>query len=55
VRPVKRGEIATRENVKALRPNLGGPIKNLSQILGKKFVQDFDIGTPADLNCVGIN
>lgn len=52
IKNVKRGEIATRDNVKALRPNLGGPIKNMNQILGKKFIDNFPIGTPATLNCV---
>jgi len=55
VKPVKKGEIATRENVKALRPNLGGPIKELSQILGKRFIKDFEIGTPANLSCVAFD
>lgn len=49
---VKRGEVATRENVAALRPNGGGPIYNFSKILGEKFVADFHKGEPATIDCV---
>lgn len=51
-KPVKKGEIASRENVKALRPNTGGPISDLSQMLGKKFKSDFTAGEAATINCV---
>lgn len=49
---VKKGERATRENVKALRPNSGGPIRDLHQILGKNFNSDYELGTPATIDCV---
>jgi len=52
VTEVRRGDVATRDNVKALRPNQGGPIKSLDQILGKKFVADYEPGTAATLDCV---
>ena len=52
VKSVKKGEIASRENIKALRPNMGGPIKNIEQILGKKFKSDFKAGEAATLDSV---
>ena len=48
---VKRGEIANRENVKPLRPNLGGSIYNLEQIIGMKFRRDYAAGSAAHLDC----
>ena len=51
VKDVQRGEVATRENVKALRPNLGGPIYNLDQILGMRFRQKYTSGTAAEIDC----
>ena len=51
-KPVKKGEIASRENVRALRPNTGGPISDLSRMLGKKFKSDFTAGEAANINCV---
>jgi N-acetylneuraminate synthase len=51
-KPVKKGEIASRENIKALRPNTGGPIKEINSILGKKFVSDMNPGDPASLEVV---
>jgi len=52
VKAVKKGEIASRDNVRALRPNMGGPIKNIEQILGKKFVSNFEAGEAATLDSV---
>lgn len=52
VKDVKRGDEATRDNVRALRPNLGGEIKNIDLILGKHFVSDFPTGSPALINTV---
>lgn len=49
---VKKGEVASRENIKAFRPNMGGPIKNIEQILGKKFKSDFKAGEAATLDSV---
>ncbi len=51
-KPVKKGEIASRENIKALRPNTGGPIREINSILGKKFISDMNPGDPASLNVV---
>lgn len=52
VKDVKKGEVASRENIKALRPNMGGPIKNIEQILGKKFKSNFKAGEAATLDSV---
>jgi pseudaminic acid synthase len=52
VKSVGKGEIATRENVKALRPNTGGPISNLQQILGKRFKSHFNAGDAATIDCM---
>jgi len=49
---VKKGDIATRDNIRALRPNTGGPISDLSQMLGRRFKQDYEIGDPASIECV---
>jgi N-acetylneuraminate synthase len=49
---VKKGELATRENIKALRPNLGGSILHLEQIVGRRFKEDFKAGHPASLDIV---
>jgi N-acetylneuraminate synthase len=51
-KPVKKGEIASRENVRALRPNTGGPIREINSILGKKFVSDMNPGDAASLDVV---
>lgn len=52
VRNVKKGELASRDNIKSLRPNLGGPIADLDFILGKRFKDNFELGTSATVNCV---
>ena len=52
VKSVKKGEIATRENVKALRPNTGGPIRDIEKILGKRFINDFNPGDSATVHCI---
>jgi len=44
--------LATRENIKALRPNTGGPIYDLDLILGRRFVSDFKTGSSATKDCV---
>jgi pseudaminic acid synthase len=49
---VKAGELATRENVKALRPNSGAPVSNLHKMLGRRFLHDYEKGSPAHLECV---
>lgn len=45
VEDVQAGETLTSANVRAIRPGLGLPPKFLSQVLGRKFVQDAKRGT----------
>lgn len=52
VQDVQKGEIATRQNICSLRPNLGGPISDIKQILGRPFNQDYKAGMAATLDCV---
>jgi N-acetylneuraminate synthase len=49
---VKKGEIASRENIKPFRPNVGAPITNYNLILGKRFTNNFSAGMPATPECV---
>lgn len=44
---VVAGDVATRENVRALRPAGGLPPKRLAQVLGATFTKDVERGTPA--------
>ncbi len=43
---VKKGEILTNENIRAIRPGGGLEPKYLDAILGKKFKSDLVLGTP---------
>jgi N-acetylneuraminate synthase len=52
VKDVRKGEKATRDNIKALRPNLGGPIRDIEFILGRRFLDNFPSGTAATKDCV---
>jgi len=52
VKQVKKGDIANRENIRALRPNTGGPIRDLQNILGKRFKANFKPGDAATIKCV---
>ncbi len=45
VRDVKKGEKATKENVKSIRPGYGLHPKNYHKILGKKFIKNYEMGT----------
>lgn len=49
---VKRGDVASRDNIKALRPNTGGPIGDIQQIIGKRFNKDYNLGDAATIDCV---
>lgn len=50
VKNVSKGETATNENVRSIRPGGGGPPKLLDEMLGKKFSQHFVAGTPISLD-----
>jgi N-acetylneuraminate synthase len=43
---MKKGDILTRDNVKAIRPGLGLPTKYLDVLLGKAIKKDVTKGTP---------
>lgn len=46
VKDVKEGQVLNLENVRAIRPGLGLPPKNLDLILGKRVKMDIKTGTP---------
>ena len=46
---VKAGDVATPENVRALRPGGGCSLKLFDDMMGKKFCGDFKTGTPMSL------
>lgn len=50
VQDVEVGELVTRENVKAIRPNGGCPPKFIGEVLGKRFKENQSIGTPLHLD-----
>jgi N-acetylneuraminate synthase len=52
VKDVCIGDLATIENVRAIRPGYGASPSILSNILGKKFAQDCNKGTPFDSSMV---
>jgi N-acetylneuraminate synthase len=52
VKDVKAGEIVTLDNVRAIRPGGGCAPKLLDEILGKKFIHDYSIGTPMGLDLI---
>jgi N-acetylneuraminate synthase len=46
VKDVRKGEIATLDNIRAIRPGDGCSPKLLEGMIGKKFCGDFAMGTP---------
>jgi pseudaminic acid synthase len=46
IKEVKKGEIITEENVRSIRPGNGLHPRYYKQIIGKKFRNDFEMGTP---------
>ena len=46
VKPVKAGELLTRDNVRAIRPGYGLAPKHLDQLIGCRVVKDAAPGTP---------
>lgn len=46
VKAIKKGEILSNENIRAIRPNAGLPPKFLNEILGKKATHDLPFGKP---------
>lgn len=52
VTDVRAGDIISRENVRAIRPNGGLPPFELTQLIGKKFLSDAKRGDPLTPNLV---
>ncbi|MFZ4168776.1 pseudaminic acid synthase [Enterobacter ludwigii] len=52
VKPLKKGDILTVENVKSIRPGFGLAPKFLDDILGKKITCDVSEGTPLSFDLV---
>jgi sialic acid synthase SpsE len=52
VKDVQAGELATLENLRAIRPGFGASPSILSNVLGKKFLKDCDKGMPFDISLV---
>ena len=53
VKDIKAGDILTRENVRAIRPGLGLPVKYLDMVLGKRVKQMAKRGTPINFEMFG--
>jgi N-acetylneuraminate synthase len=53
VKDMKAGDVLTKENVRAIRPGLGLPPKDLDQILGKKIKSDVKMGTAVAWSLLG--
>jgi pseudaminic acid synthase len=50
VKDLKKGDLLTKENVRAIRPGLGLPTKYLDVVLGKTLKQDVKRGTALNWN-----
>jgi len=55
VENVKKGDIVTSENLRAIRPGGGCSPKFLVDLLGKYFLDDYSIGTPMNPDFVANN
>ena len=52
VKDVKSGDKISNENVRSIRPGFGMHPRHLSEIIGKKFKQDFEKGTPMNFDLI---
>ncbi len=52
VKDVKKGELVTSENLRAIRPGGGAPPKLLNKFIGMRFSSDCLMGTPMSLELV---
>jgi N-acetylneuraminate synthase len=50
VESVRKGDVITRRNLRAIRPGAGCSPKFLNHLLGKTYNNDFELGTPMTLN-----
>ena len=53
VKDLKRGDVLTKENVRAIRLGLGLPPKHFNQILGKKIKSSVKMGTALTWSLIG--
>jgi N-acetylneuraminate synthase len=49
---VKKGDLVSHENVRAIRPGGGCEPKLIDVMMGRVFGQDFNKGTPMSLECI---
>lgn len=54
VKDVKSGDKISTENIRSIRPGFGIHPRHFSEIIGKKFNQDIEKGTPLSLNDIHI-
>jgi N-acetylneuraminate synthase len=52
VKDVQAGDLATSENIRAIRPGFGASPSILSNVLGKKFLKNCYRGMPFEINLV---
>jgi len=50
VSDVKKGDLITSQNLRAIRPGDGCSPKHFSELIGKHFKNDYAIGTPMDIS-----
>ena len=50
---LKRGDVLSRDNLRAIRPGYGLPTKYLDHLLGKRVTRSVPRGTPADWSIIG--
>jgi pseudaminic acid synthase len=53
VKDVKAGDVLTEENVRSIRPGYGLHPKHSTEILGRTFKNDVDMGTPVSWGLIG--
>ena len=50
VKNVKKGDVISSENIRAIRPGNGCSPKHLSNLIGKYFAADYELGTPMEIS-----
>lgn len=53
VQDMKAGDVLTSDNLRAIRPGLGLPVKFIEQLLGKRITHNVQRGTPLTWNLLG--
>ncbi|MBN8521985.1 MAG: pseudaminic acid synthase [Alphaproteobacteria bacterium] len=52
VKPIKKGDVFSHDNIRTIRPANGLAPKYLEQVLGQKAKQDIDFGTPLQMEMI---